>query len=113
MNVSELVPPPKLKTLFRLSAIRQVPKGPGCYVLTTSVGLILYVGLAVSLSARFRQHLENPEKTNLTKYGRAFLFHCLDYDMRNLNRLERSWLNQYVVKHGSRPVLNKADSPVN
>ena len=112
MNVSELTPKPKIALLFRLSSFRQVPAIAGCYVLTTSGGLILYIGLSENLRVRFQQHLDNPEKTGTTEQGRAFLFHCLDCDNGNLNQLERSWLNQYVVKHGSRPILNKMDSPV-
>lgn len=112
MNASDLTPCPAANVLFRLSSFRQVPNVAGCYALTTSDGEILYVGLAVNLRNRFQQHLENPEKTGVTKHGRAFLFHWLDYDPRNLNKLERSWLNQYAAIHGCRPILNKMDSPV-
>jgi excinuclease UvrABC nuclease subunit len=112
MKVAELLPPPRLKTLFRLSAFRQVPAKPGCYALTTSEGLILYVGLAINLSVRFQQHLDNPGKTEATEFGRAFFFFSLEFDNQNLAKLERSWLNQYATMHGCRPILNKVDSPV-
>ena len=112
MTVAELLPPPNLKVLFNLSSFRRVPVRSGCYVLTTSAEMILYVGLATNLSIRFQQHLDNPGKTKPTKEGRAYLFHYLECEGKNLNQLERSWLNQYAAKHGCRPVLNKADSPV-
>lgn len=112
MNAAGLMPPPTAKILFRLSSFRQVPQGPGCYVLTTSEGMVLYIGLAVNIATRFQQHLESPEKTNATEQGRAFWFHWRDYDIQNLNKLERSWLNQFVSIHGCRPTLNKMDSPV-
>jgi excinuclease UvrABC nuclease subunit len=112
MKVTALTPPPTEKVLFRLSSFRLVPAAPGCYVLATSEGIILYVGLAINLKNRFQQHLENPEKTKVTELGRAFLYHWRTYDEQNLNKLERSWLNQFSALHGCRPTLNKMDSPV-
>jgi len=112
MKIKELCPPPAAKVLFRLSAAHLIPLKPGCYVLSTSDDAVLYIGLASSLGSRFGQHLDNREKTNSTKMGRAFYFYYLECETRNLERLERSWLNQYCVAHGQRPLLNKADSPV-
>ena len=84
----------------------------GCYALTTFDGPILYIGLSVDLNARFQQHLGNPEKIMLTGNGKAFWFYFAGYNNENLNKLERTWLNQYQTEHGERPILNKIDSPV-
>ena len=112
MNVTELSPRPVHRTLFKLSSFRTVPKTAGCYILTTFDGAILYIGLSVNLNKRFQEHLDNPEKTNLTPKGKAFWFHFVGYDKGNLNKLERTWINQYRTAHGRLPILNKADSPV-
>ena len=47
-----------------------------------------------------------------TAEGKAIWFYYLNYHSNNLPELERSWLNQYSAKHGRRPILNKADSPI-
>ena len=112
MNVTELIPQPVEKVLFKLSSFRKVPQTAGCYILTTFEGIILYIGLSIDLNKRFQQHLDNPEKIHLTERGKAFWFHFSDYDRNNLNKLERTWLNQYQTVHGRRPILNKADSPI-
>jgi len=112
VNVSELTPPPDQRTLFKLSSFKKVPKTPGCYILTTFDEAILYIGLSVNLNKRFQEHLANPDKIDVTENGKAFWFHCSGYDKGNLNKLERTWLNQYQTVHGRRPILNKMDSPV-
>lgn len=89
-----------------------VPKTAGCYILTTFDGAVLYIGLSVDLNRRFQEHLDNPEKINLTPNGKAFWFHFHGYEKENLNKLERTWINQYCTAHGCLPILNKADSPV-
>lgn len=91
---------------------RASPTSLLAYVLKTSEGKILYVRMAANLNARFQQHLDNPEKTGSTDEGRAYFSHFLERDSNALNQLERSWLNQYAVQHGIRPMLNKMDSPV-
>lgn len=112
MNVADLNPTVTGRILFKLSSFKLVPKAAGCYALTTFEGAILYIGLSVDLSRRFQDHLSNPEKIGLTPKGKAFWFHFAPYDKANLNKLERTWLNQYQTAHGRRPILNKADSPL-
>lgn len=112
MKIEELSPQPKEKLQFRLSAFRSVPKETGCYVLTTFENDILYIGLSDNLYSRFQQHLDNPEKTNPTKEGKAFWFYFMKYDATNLPRLERTWINQFPAIHGKLPLLNKVNSPV-
>lgn len=112
MTISELTPQPSEKVAFKLSSFKIVPKLSGCYVLTTFNNEILYIGLTDSLYSRFQQHLDNPEKTNPTKIGKAVWFFYLLYDVNNLPKLERTWINQYVSNNGELPVLNKINSPV-
>lgn len=112
MNISKLVPPPNNKVSFTLSTHIQVPKTEGCYVLATADNSILYVGLAKNLYKRFLQHLDNPEKVNPTKNGKAIWFYFSSFDKGNLPLLERTWLNQYLTEHGQLPILNKVNPPV-
>lgn len=112
MKINELIPLPKEKVSFKLASFKSVPNKTGCYVLTTFDDDILYIGLSDNLFNRFQQHLDNPDKTNPTKEGKAFWFYFADYDPKNLPKLERTWLNQFTSKHGRRPILNKVDSPV-
>jgi len=112
MKLNELSPLPKDRVVFKRSSFKSVPKSQGCYVLTTFEDDILYIGLATNLNQRFQQHLDNPEKVNPTKEGKATWFYYLSFNPKNLPMLERSWLNQFVNSHGKRPILNKADSPI-
>jgi excinuclease UvrABC nuclease subunit len=112
LKVDQLNPRPAQKLQFRLSSYKYVPKTSGCYVLTTFDENILYIGLTDSFFDRFQQHLNNPEKTNQTKNGKAVWFYFTEYDTNNLPRLERTWLNQYASIHGELPILNKVSSPI-
>lgn len=112
MKLEKLIPLPKDKVLFELSSFKSVPKVTGCYVLTTFDNDILYVGLSDNLFDRFQQHLDNPEKTNPTKEGKAIWFYFTIYDPKNLPKLERTWINQFAAIHGRLPILNKVNSPV-
>lgn len=113
MKVQELIPQPKDRTQFKLSSFKLVPKQAGCYVLTTFDNDILYIGLSENLFNRFQQHLDNPEKTNSTKEGKAIWFYFLNYNQSDLPKLERSWINQFDIIHGRLPILNKVSSPIN
>jgi len=112
MKIKELIPQPNDKVYFKLASFKIVPKQSGCYVLTTIDNEILYIGLSNNLFDRFQQHLGNPQKTNSTIKGKVVWFYYSIYDVTNLPKLERSWLNQYVAIHGERPLLNNLDSPV-
>ncbi|MBX7169846.1 MAG: GIY-YIG nuclease family protein [Pyrinomonadaceae bacterium] len=112
MIIEDLTPQPQTKVLFKLASFKSVPKESGCYVLTTFENNILYVGLAKNLNNRFMQHLENPEKTNPTVKGKVVWFYFLNYDEKNLEKLERTWINQYLTIEGQLPLLNKVNSPV-
>lgn len=112
MNIDELIPKPSAKVQFKLASFKSVPRENGCYVLTTFDNQILYIGLATDLNNRFKQHLDNPEKTNPTADGKAIWFYFVTYDPKNLPKLERTWLNQYSSKIGRLPILNKIESPI-
>jgi hypothetical protein len=112
LKISELTPLPELKVRFKGISFKTVPKTHGCYVLTSFTGEILYIGLAINLNARFLQHLDNSEKIAATNDGKAIWFYYLQYDAKNLPRLERTWLNQFLSIHGHLPILNKVSSPI-
>ena len=112
MKIEELVPLPIDKVHFKLASFKLVPKHTGCYIITTFDNDILYIGLSDNLFDRFQQHLDNPEKTNPIKYGKAVWFYYTIYDPTNLPKLERTWINQFVSVHGQLPILNKVNSPI-
>jgi predicted GIY-YIG superfamily endonuclease len=80
--------------------------------LTTFEGDVLYVGLSEELRRRFGDHRGNDEKCEVTALGKAFWFYYLEQPETEINRLERSWLNQYAAVHCGYPVLNRVASPV-
>jgi excinuclease UvrABC nuclease subunit len=112
MKIEQLSPKPNNEVNFKLSSYKIVPKIPGCYILVTFEYDILYIGQTKNLYNRFQQHLDDPHKTQLTIIGKAVRFFYMEYDMNNLPKLERTWLNQYVSTHGELPILNKVYSPV-
>jgi excinuclease UvrABC nuclease subunit len=112
MKVSELVPKVGNRVQFSLKHRKFVPKDAGCYVLPTFEGDVLYVGLTDNLHRRFGQHRDVKEKCNPTTQGMAFWFYYLPSQAKEINRIERSWLNQHESLHGTFPILNKISSPV-
>ena len=112
MTIEKLKPLPTNKVPFALTSYNQVQKVQGCYILTTYDNQILYIGLATNLYTRFRNHLDTPEKTNPTADGKAVWFHYTTFDPKNLPKLERTWLNQFLNFHGRFPILNKTSSPI-
>lgn len=110
MNVRDLVPVPDERENFRRDRERFVPERSGCYALATFEGLVLYVGLSKDLRRRFGDHLDDPGKVSKTRYGRAFFFYWRECD--DLERIERTWLNECELDDGSLPILNKLSSPI-
>ena len=108
MNVGALKPQPTHREPFNRNKERFVPEVAGCY-LATFEGTILYVGLTDNLRRRLNEHLDNPKKTGLTKFGRATLFHWLE--TVDTHRVERTWLNTHSYTEGVLPVLNGMSSP--
>ena len=112
MKIEMLNPLPVGRVPFALSAYIKVPKIAGCYILTAYNNDVLYIGLATNLNDRFKQHLDNVEKINPTAEGKAIWFHFSTFDLMNLPKLERTWLNQFLNVHGRLPILNKKNSPI-
>ncbi len=110
MNIDALTPMPDKREPFRRSRERFIPNVPGCYVLTTFEGLVLYIGLTVDLRRRMNDHLDTPQKTNVTVKGRAVFFHWLETP--ETNKVERTWLNSHIQHEGVMPILNRVYSPV-
>jgi predicted GIY-YIG superfamily endonuclease len=110
MTIGELVPQPTNCESFLRSRNRFVPETSGCYVLTTFLTEILYLGLATNLRKRMIDHLDSPEKTSPTEKGRAVLFHWVE--TKDINTVERTWMNIHIQHEGKLPLLNKAYSPV-
>lgn len=109
MNVADLIPLPAGRDAFRRSRERFVPDRAGCYVITTFEGIILYIGLTVSLRRRMNDHLDTPAKVTATALGRGVWFHWLE--TRDTNMLERTWLNMHLNAEGKLPPLNHLYSP--
>jgi hypothetical protein len=112
MKIEQLSPKPDDKIQFKLSFYKNAPKTSGCYVLATFEDDILYIGLSDNLYKRFQQHLENPNKTQSTPEGKAVWFYYIRYNINNLPKLERTWLNQFEAIQGKLPILNKISSPI-
>lgn len=110
MRLSILVPAPTQREPFRRSRERFVPASSGCYVLTTFDQTVLYIGLSNNLRRRMNEHLDNAEKTALTKQGRAAFFYWME--SKDVNKIERTWLNTHIQYEGVIPILNKVFSPV-
>lgn len=109
MNLSELVPQPTDSETFRRNRSRYVPEASGCYVLTTFLKEVLYIGLTNDLRKRMNDHLDNPQKTSVTPAGRAVFFHWIATD--ETNKIERTWMNIHIQHEGGLPVLNSIYSP--
>lgn len=112
MKIGQLVPEITLRLQFTLRHHKFVPQEPGCYVLTTFDGDVLYVGLTDQLHRRFAEHRDTKEKCQPTEQGTAFWFYYLPCELKELERIERTWLNIHVECHGVRPILNRVDSPI-
>ena len=110
-NLRELLPKPDNKVLFDRSKYRSVPQSAGCYVLTNFSEDALYIGKTSDLHRRFQEHLDDSQKTGLTPEGRAFWFFYLQCEDDNLDLLENSWLNDYEIRNGQKPILNKMGTP--
>lgn len=113
ISVYALLPLPEIREYFAWSHHERVPANSGCYVLTTFTGDVVYVGLATkSIRDRMGIHLQTPEKRAVGPLGAAYWFHYLLCDPNRVAYVEQGWMNQTILKTGSRPVLNKVDSPI-
>lgn len=108
MNFKTLRPEIEFTTEFDYSKVKRISTLSGCYVLSNFDNEILYIGKAINLQQRFKQHLEDAEKTCQTELGKVYWFSfkkCVDeYE---ISRLERGWLNNYELEEAGLPLLNK------
>ena len=109
MKLALLYPSPATSESFRRSREKFLPSLPGCYVLTTFEQDVLYIGLTLNLRRRINEHLDSSEKTELTAHGRAVLVHWIG--TAEINKVERTWLNIYLLNEGRLPILNNVYSP--
>ena len=114
MKIEQLEPKPTEKQIFHLSAFNTIPKSSGCYVLASPLDDILYIGLTKNFYIRFKQHLKDTKKTSLTAAGRPHWFYYYEYDINNLEKLERTWIQQFENNNvnGHSPILNEKSSPI-
>lgn len=104
MNVEALDPPPGGRRRFHLSHQKFVPARSGCYVLSTFADVALYIGKTTDLRRRLGDHLDSSAKTGETPLGRAIWFHWIE--TRDLDRVERTWMNIHIQHEGCLPKLN-------
>jgi len=113
MKVEQLIPVPDQQTRFAWSHHVTVPEQPGCYVLATFNGDVLYVGQATgSIRNRMGSHLDTPEKRKGTQLGVPFWFYYLVLPKLQVGAVERGWMNQAVLEDGEMPALNRVYSPL-
>jgi hypothetical protein len=113
MKIEQLVPAPTQQTRFAWSHQKGVPSEPGCYVLATYHGDVLYVGLAsASIQNRMSSHLETPAKREGASAGVPFWFYYIVLQPLQVNPVERGWMNQAILEDGEMPPLNRVYSPL-
>jgi len=84
VKVEQLEPFPPVKSPFKYSAYKNIPRNAGCYILTTFSSDILYIGLSTNLYNRFQQHLDSPDKVRITDGCKAVWFYFMTYDASKL-----------------------------
>lgn len=113
MNVDRLRPIPNQRTQFAWSHHVTVPEQPGCYALVSYSGDVLYVGLATaSIRDRMGVHLDSRDKRTPGDRGVAYWFHYVLCTPVEVGPIERGWMNQAILEHGDKPILNKIYSPL-
>jgi len=113
MKIEHLSPLPTTREVFAWSHYPRVPAKPGCYVLTNFSGDVLYVGQAtVSVCDRMGDHLDSNEKRAVGRSGAPYWFYYIVLAPAKIGPVERGWINQSILETGSRPPLNKIDSPL-
>jgi len=84
----------------------------GCYAFSNHEAEVIYVGQASRLRDRMANHRKDPEKTAMTKLGKAFWFYYLASPWSSLDKIERGWHQQHEDAEGCKPILNKVRPPV-
>ncbi|MBE7703283.1 MAG: GIY-YIG nuclease family protein [Cyanobacteria bacterium SIG28] len=112
MKIEQIFLKIEKRVKFDLASYRKLDKTCGCYILTTFDDTILYIGKTENFFERFQQHLKDPVKTSPTKLGKAFWFYYVELPLLDIDRFERTLLNDYECKIGTLPILNNIHSPV-
>lgn len=110
MKVAFLDPSPTCREVFRRDCNKFIPESAGCYALVSFESEILYIGKTQNLRLRCGQHLDDQTKLALTPKGRAFFFYWLQ--CREIELIERTWLNECELSDGRLPIFNKISSPL-
>src|SRR5690606_29437671 len=105
----DLLNPKIEKTLeFEYFNQKKIPINFGCYIISNFNNEIMYIGKATSLRNRFTNHLETEEKISQTSLGKAYWFSFRKCkDSFEIAKMERGWLNDYVLNKGELPMFNK------
>ena len=111
MLVSLLIPQTEKRVEFSRSWVVATPVVSGCYVLTTFLGEILYIGQSINLARRMEEHLDDPVKTGATPFGKAFWFYYELLESHRLDSLERGWMNAHIRTEGCLPFFNGVNPP--
>jgi len=105
LKYNQLRPAPLLKYNFHHADEKYILSRPGCYCIADNHSVILYIGKATSLLARFKTHVMDREK-RISDDGRIpKYFVCLQRD--DITGIERGWLNSYICECGCLPPFNK------
>ena len=112
MNLLQLHPPAEKTIPFTYPAVAGLVGIAGCYLLTNAGGDILYIGQALSLGTRLRQHLDNGKHRQPTMWGLASLASFSSVEPKHLSRLERGWIGQCELIDGALPPLNRVRGPI-
>jgi predicted GIY-YIG superfamily endonuclease len=112
VNVADLVPSLEHRINFELYPLSRISDHAGCYCLTNASGEVLYVGQAVSVRQRLRQHFDSEKRSSLTLQGRVSVAWWRVEDGARLSALERGWLETIRLRDGCLPPLNRASPPI-
>lgn len=107
MKVAELDSEIKCRVGFELRFSIGVPSKPGCYMLASFYGDVLYVGMTNNLQRRMEEHLDNSRMMQRTSFGLASWFYFRSLSEECLYQTERHLLSRYKFKEGQLPPLNR------
>lgn len=69
------------------------------------------IGQAVSIRRRLTQHFDGGKRGTITPDGRVSQVWWRAHDARQLNALERGWLESVRLRDGALPAMNRASAP--
>ena len=111
MKVGELVPVAEHRAAFQLYSLKRIADCCGCYCLTNATSDILYIGQALSVPTRLRQHFDSDKRAALTNYGRVSMVWWRLEERHRISALERGWIELYRLREGVLPLLNRIGAP--